>query len=323
MDFTQEKLALLNRSFFAWNHVSEGLCFKAGNVVVKFCLKGENTQGMLSFLTSYFRPFIVSNESEIDVTIYYQAMNEEYSQQTHPYWNEFNPTYRIFPATNKPGHNILQRDFSLYSNEAGDQAWAFGPFLDLDAIDTIDNIITVTLTRQLIKKGSLGLHAACVEKDDQAYIFFGASGAGKSTLADFCQKKLNLKILSGDQIYLHFEKEHLIATPCTNTIPDYPATHPMRVTTPLPIAGLIHLVQKDDGQFHFDQLSAPKFLAVFLRETLCWQDFNQAKELLNLASQIFNYPHILRGQMSYPLNYSFWNDLMSIKKSKEKNETRR
>jgi hypothetical protein len=47
----------------------------------------------------------------------------------------------------------------------------------------VENITRIAVAWLAARRGGMLIHAACIERDGRAYVFFGQSGAGKSTLA--------------------------------------------------------------------------------------------------------------------------------------------
>ena len=175
------------------------------------------------------------------------------------------------------------------------------------------------MMKLLPQRKALALHAATVEIEDNAYVFFGASGAGKSTLANQSHELDGKRVLGGDQIYLQLRGSKVIASPCTTTIFGFPRGHKGWCPEEKTVAGLIHLVQNESG-WSFRPLDQSTFLEYLLRESIQWPEFCQAPHLLEITSDLSNSTGILRGEMSYRLGQSFWPQLLNISKNSLSNE---
>lgn len=63
----------------------------------------------------------------------------------------------------------------------------------------VELLLRIFVECQMIGKGCLSLHSACIEKDGKAVCFSGTSGIGKSTRAEQWVEHLGFSLLSGDR----------------------------------------------------------------------------------------------------------------------------
>jgi hypothetical protein len=304
--FEKEKLKLLDQESL-WNRIEETpvfvLCEIAG-LPVQFRLQGFMKAEMGNFLNDYLGPFLLPAHSKRAlIEISYEIEDQDISNRNLAFWNETRYEYRIHIQSNG-SQFVAHRDFIARVEKNGLSAKVRGPFLDFSTSDTVDNILTLLISRQLPQQDALALHASTVEKNGFAFVFFGASGAGKSTLAHQCFHLDGLKVLSGDQIYLSLKDGLLMAHPCATSIPEFPRGHRGWCSSSLPVKGLIHLVQKNE--FKFRPMGPSETLVSFLRETIYQHQFGGAEKLLELAIAMVSTSNIQLGEMSYPKGTSFW-----------------
>ncbi len=309
----QEKVDL------AMNLAPETFCAKSifklqvSEVKIELLYQGDFYDSTAEFLQNYFRNF-ESFTGLADISIHYWQLPGKLGDCHWTMWNIWTHEleFRRGTGQNDQYDVLIQRDFVAKVDNNGSKIFAHGPIWSFGTCDSLDNIISYALGRQLIKYQGVILHAACVVKDDLAYVFFGASGAGKSTLAEHCYKKHHLKVISSDQLIIKFWGDKLFAQVMPTTIPEFPLDHPAREIKPLPVKCLLHLVQQTDTPFAFKELESIDWLKFFMRELVYRNEFACEQEILDLSLKIASKSDIIKGEMSYEKGSDFFSQLEQI-----------
>lgn len=282
---------------------------EVAGVRLQLCFHGRDEESVKKFLPKYFAHFDLSdniNESA-DISIIYWQPDGEIGQDHFSWWNDWPHEIEFFSAESYD--KIMARDFVAKISKDAKKIYAHGPKWSFATCDSLDNLISYGLGRHLIKYQGLILHAACVVFKDEAYVFFGTSGAGKSTLAEFCFRFYGHKVISSDQLILRYEQNQLYAQVMPTTIPEFPLDHPARETKKIKIKLLCHLVQKN-SDFSYENLEDTLWLKYFMRELVYRNEFGHEKEVLDLCLKIAQDQTIIKGEMSYQKESSFFEKLL-------------
>jgi hypothetical protein len=277
---------------------------QVAEVKIELLYQGEFKDNVLEFLKIYFRNFETFTGAA-DVQVHYWQLPGKLGDSKWPQWNDW--AHELDYRNSQSGYDVLiARDFVAKINVEGTQIFAHGPIWSLGTCDSIDNIIAYVLGRKIIHKNGVILHAACVVKQDEAYVFFGASGAGKSTLAKHCYDMNELKVISADQVIIKFWNNALYAQVMPTTIPEFPLDHPAREVRPMKVKCLLHLVQKNEHDFEFKKLDSIDWVKYFMRELVYRNEFSSAREILDLSLRMAENPDTIRGEMSYKKGSDFF-----------------
>jgi hypothetical protein len=273
------------------------------------------------FVREYLRPFVPRHASrKADFEIEYRVAPGELENPRAQAWNDPDPEYRVDRREGKI--RVIQRDFAAWFGMESGHALAVGPRLGPDSLNTIDNLIQLPVSTQIVAHGGLVLHAAVVERQGAAFVFFGDSGVGKSTLAERSWKEDSSRVLSGDQILLRLERGRPVAYPTSSTIPEFPRGHVGWCSEPKPVRALVHLV-RGHKDFSYRELSTRQALPLFLKQVLYAPELLEYARLegtiLKAALTLLSTPDVERGEMSYSLGTSFWVPLVRSLRS-ERNE---
>ncbi len=82
----------------------------------------------------------------------------------------------------------------------------------------VDAVLRYVLSRQLLNRGGLLLHASALVRGERAWIFAGASGVGKTTIS----QNLPGRVLGDEAVAVIWENDHLVchATPYWRAVPN-------------------------------------------------------------------------------------------------------
>jgi hypothetical protein len=284
------------------------ISFETAGVRGNISVVGARADEMAAFLRSYLEPFSADSRAMAPAfEIHYAAATGPLAEPAHPWWNDPQMGYHVTSETDG-SLTVLQRDFVASLTDGNTRAVATGPVLGPDSTDSIDNLLLLLYSLHLPRSGALALHAATVEREGQAYVFFGASGAGKSTLARHCHEVDGLRVLSGDQIYLKAGPGGLFAYPAPSTIPEFPRGHQGWCSQPRPVRAITHLLQRP-GRFRYRALGVREILPLFLRETIYVPELRDGKPVLDSALASLRTGGVANGEMSYYKGQSFWTAL--------------
>lgn len=311
MNIENQKYALLSNIIINQFDCQTIYRLKIADVKIDLKYRGYNFNEVKYFLETYFIHFETFNSNEkADVEIQYiNPGDASYGNKNWQGWNEWRHEIELIDFNDLLG--LMQRDFVAKFTKDFKSFYAIGPEWSFATCDSLDNLISYVLTKHVVNKEALVLHAACVVEDEQAYVFFGRSGAGKSTIAEFSYNNYGLKVISSDQVLLKFKDNMLYAQVVPTTIPEFPLEHPAREKKMIPVKALIHLI-KSNEEFTWMKLSDADLLRNFMRELVYRNEFANEQKLFDLALKIVNVPGIMKGEMSYEKNSDFLKNLKNI-----------
>lgn len=157
------------------------------------------------------------------------------------------------------------------------------------------NCIRQIYTHLIITNNGLVIHAACVVRNNQAYIFAGKSTAGKSTV---CELSHNCIIASDDltAILKLNDRFHAWGLPAVNLTTH---THP---TGPFEIKSIFTLVKSDYN--HIMRLSNAKAIANILALPANLLQTTQSAKTLELVHELIHYVPVY--ELHFKKDPSFW-----------------